>query len=260
MSSPKQWTLPSKNVEQDISKMVICKTQIGSKNVDDKMRDYTFRRSAEGHHIINLAYTLEKLHLAARVLAAVPNPADICAIGARPYAQRPVLKFANYTQATAVAGRWTPGTLTNQITQKFMEPRVVIISDPLVDAQAIRECARANIIVIAFCNTDSPLRYVDIAIPCNNKGADSLGLMFWMLARELRYLRNDMPREQAWEVMPDMFFHRDASDLERPEFEAGETGAEGAEAAEGETGVEAGVAADQTTEWNQTANTAAVWD
>eukprot|EP01054_Gregarina_sp_Poly1_P000473 Gregarina_sp_Poly_1__472@NODE_1112_length_5051_cov_170_608146_g771_i0_p3_GENE_NODE_1112_length_5051_cov_170_608146_g771_i0NODE_1112_length_5051_cov_170_608146_g771_i0_p3_ORF_typecomplete_len260_score35_42Ribosomal_S2/PF00318_20/1_9e4640S_SA_C/PF16122_5/0_12_NODE_1112_length_5051_cov_170_608146_g771_i038084587 len=259
MSNSEQWMAPVRAVEADLAKMVVCKTQIGSKNVDDKMRDYTFKRSSEGHHIINLAFTLEKIYLAARVLAAVPIPTDICAIGARPYAQRPVLKFAHYTQATAVAGRWTPGTLTNQITQKFMEPRVVVISDPMVDAQAIRECARANIIVIAFCNTDSPLRYVDIAIPCNNKGADSLGLMFWMLAREVRYLRNDLPREQAWDVMPDMFFHRDPTDLEKPEFETGEGAAEGAENVEGEVGGETAVAAD-TTEWNQTANTAAAWD
>eukprot|EP01053_Blabericola_migrator_P005157 Blabericola_migrator_1__5156@NODE_265_length_10621_cov_160_318363_g221_i0_p7_GENE_NODE_265_length_10621_cov_160_318363_g221_i0NODE_265_length_10621_cov_160_318363_g221_i0_p7_ORF_typecomplete_len253_score49_62Ribosomal_S2/PF00318_20/4_3e4740S_SA_C/PF16122_5/0_014_NODE_265_length_10621_cov_160_318363_g221_i0950910267 len=252
MASASMYPIPTKVVEADVAKMIVCKTQIGSKNVDDKMRDYTFKRSTEGHHIINVAHTLEKIHLAARVLAAVPNPADICAIGARPYAQRPVLKFAHYTQASSIAGRWTPGTLTNQITQKFMEPRVVIISDPLVDSQAIKECARANIIVIAFCNTDSPLKYVDIAIPCNNRAAQSLGLMYYMLARELLYLRNDMPRAEPWEVMPDMFFHRDPTEQELEQAEA----AEGE--AEGEAG-EAGAAV-ETAEWNQSAAVAGNWD
>lgn len=96
----------------------MLQTQIGSKNIDVKMQSYVYKRAAGGHHIINLAHTLEKLHVAARIIAAVPNKSDVCAIGARPYANRPVMKFANYCGATAAAGRWTPGTLTNQITQK----------------------------------------------------------------------------------------------------------------------------------------------
>lgn len=82
------------------------------------MLPYVFKRASEGHHIINLGHTEEKIHIAARIIAAVPTKADVCAVGVRPYAGRPVLKFAHYTGATAAAGRWTPGTLTNQITQK----------------------------------------------------------------------------------------------------------------------------------------------
>lgn len=213
------------------------------------MMSAVFKRAAEGHHIINLAQTIEKIALAARVIAAVPNRGDVCAVGARPYANRPVLKFAAYTGASPAAGRWTPGTLTNQITQKFMEPRVVVISDPLVDAQAIRECARANIIVVAFCNTDSPLRYVDIAIPCNNRSAQSLGLMYWLLARELMYLRGELTRAEQWSVMPDMFMHKDTAEMEKSE-EAGE-----GEGAEGEaTEAEPAVHQDANADWASNGN------
>jgi len=52
---------------------------------------------------------------AARAIAAIENPADVCVISARPYGQRAVLKFASYTGATPIAGRFTPGTFTNQI-------------------------------------------------------------------------------------------------------------------------------------------------
>lgn len=133
---------------------------------------------------------------------------------------------------------------------RFMEPRVVIVSDPLIDAQAIRECARANITVIAFCNTDSPLRYVDVAIPCNNKGAESLGLMFWLLAREVKYLRGEVSRSEQWGIMPDMFIHRETTEPEKMEegADAEEDAAEGAEAMEGDAAVtqEAG---EWSTEW-----------
>ena len=42
---------------------------------------------------------------------AIENPQDIIAISARPYGQRAVLKFANYTGAKSTVGRHTPGAL-----------------------------------------------------------------------------------------------------------------------------------------------------
>lgn len=88
-----------------------------------------------GVHIINLGKTWEKIILAARIIVTIENPQDICVISARPYGQRAVLKFANYIGAHAIAGRFTPGTFTNQIQQKFLEPRLLIVTDPRLDHQ-----------------------------------------------------------------------------------------------------------------------------
>lgn len=88
-----------------------------------------------GIYIINIGKTWEKLQLAARVIVAIENPQDIIVQSARPYGQRAVLKFAQYTGAHAIAGRHTPGTFTNQLQTSFSEPRLLILTDPRTDHQ-----------------------------------------------------------------------------------------------------------------------------
>lgn len=79
--------------------------------------------------------------LAARVVAAVKNPGAVISVSARPYGQRAVLKFSEHTGCHAIAGRWTPGQLTNQIQKKYQEPRVLIVTDPRTDCQSITEAS-----------------------------------------------------------------------------------------------------------------------
>lgn len=177
-----------------------------------------------GLHIINIGKTWEKIVLAARIIVAIENPADICVISARPYGQRAALKFASHTGAQAIAGRFTPGTFTNYITRAFKEPRLIIVTDPLTDHQAIKEASYVNIPVIAFADTESPLRYVDVAIPTNNRSKHAIGLAYWMLAREVLRLRGTISRSAPWDVMVDMFFYRDPE--EKAEEEAAALAAE----------------------------------
>lgn len=206
--------------EDDIQMMLVCKTHLGTRNCDHRMKRYVFRRTQDGIHIMHLGKTWEKLMVAARAIVAIENPSDIIVASQRPYGSRAVLKFSQYVGALPLAGRWIPGTLTNHITSKFLEPRLMIVTDPRTDNQAMNEARYASVPVIAICDTDSPLGCVDIAIPGNNKGKESIALIYWLLAREVQYLRRSLPRSQQWEVMVDSFFWRDPEELMQAQEEA----------------------------------------
>lgn len=246
--------------EEDIGQLLLANVHLGATNMDPSMERYVFKRRADGVHIIDLQKTWEKLILAARILVTIENPEDIVVIASRPYGQRAVLKFAHYIGCQVIAGRYTPGTLTNQNQPKFLEPRVVVLTDPKSDYQPLVESSYMNIPVIAFTNTDSFTNYVDVAIPCNNKGKNAVGLMWYLLAREILRLKGKVARSAPWDVKVDLFIFRDVESEEKQEAAKAAPGIEQGTAQDTEHADAKQPVANEPQEWGNSAPDQERWD
>lgn len=227
--------------------MLACDVHLGDRNCGIEMRDYVHKRRGDGVHIIDIRKTWEKIVLAARAIVTIENTRDIAIVatstqGSVPYAQRASLKLAKHLGAHVIAGKFTPGTFTNYIQREFYEPRLLLVADPYKDHQSLTEASYVNLPTIALANTDSSLRHVDIAIPCNNKGRHSIALIMWMIAREVLRLQGVISRDQAWDVMVDMFIQPEHDENEK----AAETTEVAAPAAETEAVVYDAEAAEST--------------
>ncbi|XP_043859069.1 40S ribosomal protein SA-like [Dromiciops gliroides] len=167
--------------EENVLKFLAAGTHLGGTNLDFQKEQYIYKRKNNVIYIINLKRTWEKLLRTSCAIAAIENPADVSVISFRNIGQQAVLKFTAATGTAPIAGHFIPGTFSNQIQAAFREPHLLVVTDPQADHQPLTEASYVNLLTIALCNTDFPLCYVDIAIPCN-KGAHSMGLMWWMLA------------------------------------------------------------------------------
>ena len=119
------------------------------------------------------------------------DPSRVLVVSARQYGQRPARKFAQAIGAKRIVGRFIPGTLTNPRLSSYIEPEVLMVTDPSADSQALNEAISSGIPVIGICDANNTLRNVDLALPANNKGRRSLSLVYWLLARETLVQRGE---------------------------------------------------------------------
>jgi len=210
--------------ESDMQRMLAAHIHLGTKNVTQSMKRYVFARTKDGINVFDMHMQWEKIMLAARIIAAVENPQDIVVVSTRLFGQRAIFKFAQSVGAQFIGGRFIPGAFTNQIQAKFIQPRLIIVTDPRTDHQALNEARLINCPVIALCDTDAPLQNVDICIPCNNRGRNAIGMMYWLLAREVLRMRGTIPRSVPWNVHVDLFFYRDPEEALKKDDAAGGPG------------------------------------
>jgi small subunit ribosomal protein S2 len=126
--------------------------------------------------------TDERIKVASKLISKY-NPKDILIVSVRQYGQKPIKKLSEHTGISVLDGRFRPGTLTNPNSKGFLEPDLLILTDPLADAQALHEAENIGIPVIGLCDTNNETKYLDLVIPTNNKGRRALALVYWLLTR-----------------------------------------------------------------------------
>lgn len=170
---------------------------IGTQQKTADMRPFVYRVRNDGLYVLDVSKTDQRIRAAAKFLAKF-DPAKILVVSARQYGQRPAKELATLAGAMAIVGRFMPGTLTNPNTPNFVEPDVILVTDPLGDAQALREAVNIGIPVVGLCDTNNELKFVDLVIPTNNKGRRSLALVYWLLAREILFVRGALANREAF--------------------------------------------------------------
>lgn len=161
---------------------------IGTRQKSADMKRFIYKVRDDGLYLLDVKETDRRIKLAAKFLSAYP-PERVAVISSRQYGQKPAKLFAELTGGMAMLGRFTPGTFTNPDFSGYQEPDVVLLTDPLMDSQALKESSVIGMPVIAICDTNNDLKNLDLIIPANNKGRKSLALIYFLLTREVLRLR-----------------------------------------------------------------------
>ena len=188
----------------DEDTFLTCGVHIGTKQKSKDMEPYVYKVRDDGLRILNVNMTSEKVVEAAQFLKEF-DPKDVLVVSARQYGWKPATKFAESCGFECIAGRFTPGRLTNPEMRFFIEPKVIVLTDPAADAQAFREATNIKIPVIAMCDSNNLTKNVDIVIPGNNKGRRSLALIYWLLSREILRIRGELAADEDLEETIDDF-------------------------------------------------------
>jgi len=157
---------------------------IGTQGKHNDMEKYIFHVKKNQLAVLDLNQTDERIRSVARFLADY-NPEDILVVGRKELARQPIKAFADSVGAKTIAGRFMPGTLTNPQSENFMEPEVVVVTDPEEDAQAIDEAVDVKIPVVSLADSADKLEDIDLAIPANNKAENAIGLVYYLLAQQI---------------------------------------------------------------------------
>jgi small subunit ribosomal protein S2 len=175
---------------------------IGMKQRVADMKEFIYKIRPDGLAVLNLRKVDERIRIAAKFLSRYSK---IMVVSRKSIAHESIEKFAEVVGAEAVTTRFLPGTLTNPSFKKYFEADVIVIVDPLIDYQALKEAVKARVPIVAICDTFNETKDIDFIIPANNKGKKALATLFWLLAREILKERGNIKSDSEFKYKVEDF-------------------------------------------------------
>jgi len=162
---------------------------LGTKVITPTMRKYVYRRRLDGLAILNTLLVDKKLADAIDFIKQF-KPEDWTLVCKREAGWRPAKMFSELTGVRVFTKKYPSGILTNTALDNFIETKMILICDPWLDKNALADAKNIRIPVVGICDTNNHTTNVDVIIIGNNKSNKSLGLFFWLMAREYMKAQN----------------------------------------------------------------------
>ncbi len=172
---------------------------IGTQQKSAHMKPFIFKVRTDGLYVLDVKQTDRRIRMASKFLAGF-DPDRILIVSARQYGQKPAKTFAKSLGTHVFAGRFVPGTLTNPNLPQYIEPEILVITDPSADKQALREALNVCIPIVGLCDANNETSNVDLIIPTNNKGRRALATVYWLLTREILKKRGEIKSDEEFNL------------------------------------------------------------
>lgn len=160
---------------------------IGTKFKTKYMANFIYKTRNDGLSVLNVQQIDSRIKTMISFMSQYA-PEEIMIAARRENGWKAVRLFGQLTGAKIYIGRYPPGILTNIQLKKFTEVKLIVVTDPWPDRNAVDDAIRMGIPVIALCDTNNQANNIDLVVPCNNKGKKSLGLLFWLVTKA--YMEN----------------------------------------------------------------------
>jgi small subunit ribosomal protein S2 len=175
---------------------------IGTQQKSADMKPFIYKVRSDGLYVLDIKQTDTRIRLASKFLSRFP-PAQVLIVAARQYGQKPARLFVKACGFQVIAGRFVPGTMTNPQVDEYVEPEVLLVTDPAADQQALREALNIGIPVVGLCDANNETRDVDLVVPTNNKGRRALATVYWLLTREVLKERGGIKSDEEFTPLID---------------------------------------------------------
>ncbi|MFA6888243.1 MAG: 30S ribosomal protein S2 [Candidatus Woesearchaeota archaeon] len=177
---------------------------IGTKFRTKQMAGFIYKTRPDGLSVLNLEKINARLRVVANLLAQY-EPGQILIVSRRENGWKAVKLFGKATGCSYFAGRYPPGILTNPTLETFTETKLILVTDAWPDRNAVLDALKMGIPVVALCDTNNQINGLDLVLPCNNKGKKSLGLVFYILAKEYLKAKNVIQKDEDMPISVDEF-------------------------------------------------------